>query len=167
LKGYTIVEAAEEALDDFILLLEQTGKWLWKKGIKQWEPGTLQKGRGKLERYVKEGCLILAKRDGKLAGGCILSTVNPCWPKESEEAMYLNSLAVARFAAGEGLGTKIIEGCAEAVRRRGKRYIRLDCWDGNDFLKAYYQREGFKMLEAVPEDDYWVRLFEKDVGRGE
>ena len=46
----------------------------------------------------------------------------------------------------------------------GKSLIRLDCWDGNEFLKSYYQGEGFRMLEAVQEDDYFVRLYEKDVG---
>ncbi|MBN1937459.1 MAG: GNAT family N-acetyltransferase [Anaerolineae bacterium] len=160
---FDIVEATEQPLDDFILLLEQVGEWLWQKGIKQWVPGTFQKNRARLEHFIENGCLILAYQTRELAGGCILSAVNPGWPKPSHEAMYLNSLVVARFAAGQGLGTKIINVCAEVTRQRGKNLIRLDCWDGNSFLKSYYQGEGFKMLETIPENDYFVRLFEKDV----
>jgi hypothetical protein len=61
------------------------------------------------------------------------------------------------------LGRQIIDACVDAVRRKGKRLIRLDCWDGNDFLKAFYQEAGFRMLEAVPWQDYYLRPFEMDV----
>jgi GNAT superfamily N-acetyltransferase len=77
--------------------------------------------------------------------------------------MYLCALAVARFAAGQGLGARIVEACARAARERGKSLLRLDCWDGNEFLKSFYRRLGFRMLEAVPEGDYFIRLFEMDL----
>jgi GNAT superfamily N-acetyltransferase len=160
---FTVAESTAQSLDDFILLLDQVGTWLWDRGIKQWEPGTFQRNRDRLERFLENGCLILAYEDGNLAGGCILSAVNPGWPTPSDDAMYLNSLAVARFAAGKGLGAQIIDVCTEAVRQRGKSLIRLDCWDGNSFLKTHYQKQGFKMLGAIPVRNYFVRLFEKDV----
>ena len=85
------------------------------------------------------------------------------WPDASDDCLYLSSLAVARFAAGQRLGTRTVDSCAEAARKRGKSIIKLDCWDGNEFLKSYYQGEGFRMLEAVEKDGYFVRLFEKDI----
>ncbi len=160
---FTIIESTGQSLDDFILLLEQVGAWLWEKGVKQWAPGNFRNNRKRLAYFVENGCLILAYYDRDLAGGCILSEINPGWPESSNNAMYLNSLAVARFAAGQKLGMHIINACAKEVCKRGKSTIRLDCWDGNSFLKSYYQREGFKMLEAIPVNDYLVRLFEKDV----
>ena len=84
---------------------------------------------------------------------------------ESDDAMYVSSLVVARFAAGEGLGAELLKGCEEAVRNRGKKLLKLDCWDGNEFLKRYYRREGFRSLEAVREKGYFVGCFEKHVGR--
>ena len=132
-ESFRIIEATEQSLDDFIPLLEQTGVWLWEKGIKQWPPGIFQENRAKLAHYVENGCLILAYLSGQLAGGCILSTVIPDWPDFPDNAMYLNSLVVARFAAGIGLGMKIINECAASARKRGRQYIYLDCWDGNDF----------------------------------
>ena len=71
-ENFEIVEAPVQSLDDFILLLEQVGEWLWEKGIKQWAPGSFHKDRAKLEHRVENGCLILAYRREKLAGGCIL-----------------------------------------------------------------------------------------------
>ena len=160
---FTIVEATTQSLDEFIPLLEQVGEWLWRKGVKQWAAGTFERNRARLTHFVENGCLILAYQRGDLAGGCVLSDVNPGLPNSSDEVMYLTSLAVARFAAGKGLGRQIIGVCEKAAYKRGKSAIRLDCWDGNHFLKTYYQGAGFKMLEAIPVDDYFVRLFEKDV----
>lgn len=159
---FTIVEATEQSLGEFIPLLERVGSWLWEKGVKHWAPGTFVENRARLQRDAEDGCLILAYRDDELVGGCILSNVNPGWP-DSEAAMYLNALAVARSAAGKGLGREIVDACAEAVCRKGKRLIRLDCWDGNSFLKAFYQEAGFRMLDAAPWKDHFLRPFEKDV----
>jgi hypothetical protein len=47
------------------------------------------------------------------------------------------------------------------AQRRGKARVRLDCWDGNEFLKRYYRARGFHDLGRAQEADYWVRLFER------
>lgn len=162
----TVVEATAESLDRFIPLLEEIGRWLWEKGVRQWAPGTFERDRDRIRFLVDNGCLLLAYQGQRLAGGCILTEVDPGWPRPSAEAMYLSSLAVARFAAGQGLGDRIVDACLRAARRRGKSLIRLDCWEGNEFLKSFYRRVGFRMLEAIQESDYFVRLFERDVGTG-
>jgi GNAT superfamily N-acetyltransferase len=160
----TIVEDSGEALNDFIALLDEVGTWLWHKGVKQWAPGCHQQNRDEIQRLVNNGCLILAYDDDQLAGGCVLSHDKPeLWAGYANHAMYLSSLVVARFAAGTGLGSQIMALAVQATIKRGKSCIRLDCWDGNDFLKSYYQREGFAMLAAVQEHDYFVRRFEKTV----
>jgi GNAT superfamily N-acetyltransferase len=160
---FNIVEAPPQSLDEFITLLDQVGEWLWHKGVKQWRPGVHRENRAELARRVEQGCLILAYHQEKLASGCILSELVPDeWP-EAPDILSLYSLVVARFASGRGLGTQIIQFCLQVAARRGKARIRLDCWDGNDFLKSYYQREGFKMLDAIQADGYYVRLFEKQI----
>jgi hypothetical protein len=49
----------------------------------------------------------------------------------------------------------------QALLRRGKTRLRLDCWDGNEFLKIYYREQGFRDMGRAQEGDYWVRLFER------
>jgi hypothetical protein len=51
------------------------------------------------------------------------------------------------------------------AQRRGKARVRLDCWDGNEFLKRYYRARGFHDLGRAQEADYWVRLFERIISR--
>lgn len=167
-ENFTIVESTEQSLERFIDLLEQVGAWFWQKGIKQWVPGTFRNNRHRLVHFVRNGCLLLVYQNTELAGGCILSEINPGWPTSfaedsANEAMYLNSLVVARFVAGQGLGTRIIDACTKMVCERGKCVLRLDCWEGNTFLKSYYRQHGFKMLATIPENDYYVRLFEKNI----
>jgi GNAT superfamily N-acetyltransferase len=158
---FNIIEAPIQSLDEFITLLDQVGEWLWHKGVKQWKPGVHRENRAEHARRVEQGCLILAYHQEKLAGGCILSELTPeAWPA-APDTLALYSLAAARFAAGKKLGAQILQYCSQVAARRGKARIRLDCWDGNDFLKSYYQRQGFKMLDAIQADGYYVRLFEK------
>lgn len=155
-----ITEANTQSLDDFIELADEVGEWLWNKGVKQWEPGEHQANRETLAHMVDNGCLILAYRGDTLVGGCILSEVIPPeWP-DSPNVMAISKLAVARSVAGQNVGRQIVQGCVEAARQRGKSRIRLDCWEGNDFLKGYYQREGFTMLGIIQCVGYQCRLFD-------
>lgn len=159
-----IFEAALDELDPFIDLLDETGAWLWDKGVKQWEVDRHRQGQDELQARIKQGYLILATKNGRLAGGCILSDMSmPVWKEIPDDAMYISSLAVARFAAGQDVGGKILAFCTNIVRRQKHTRLRLDCWEGNTFLKTYYRDRGFQQLMAVPENDYFCRLFEKTI----
>jgi GNAT superfamily N-acetyltransferase len=105
----------------------------------------------------------LAYRENILIGGCILSEIVPEMWANGDDSLFLSSLVVDRAAAGQGVGEQIIQFCLQVVSENKKSFIRLDCWDGNAFLKSYYQKAGFRMLNAVREKDYWVRLFEKHI----
>ncbi len=163
-KELIIYEAAPDELDPFINLLDEIGVWLWSKGIEQWSAGIHRRRRDELRERVAQGYLILAMENGRLAGGCILSNIPVSnWKGATDDAMYICSLAVARFAAGQDVGREILAFCTDILRREKRAYLRLDCWDGNDFLKGYYQRRGFEELTAVAEQDYFCRLFEKEI----
>ena len=159
-----IYPADETQLDAYIDLLEEAAEWLWAKGVRQWRPGEHRAARVELLAQLHTGCLILAELDGCLAGGCLLTEVAPAvWRDRPADALYLSGLVVARWAAGRDLGGRILNAAAEAARRRGKSRLRLDCWDGNDFLKGYYRARGFEDRGRVREEDYWVRLFQRAV----
>jgi RimJ/RimL family protein N-acetyltransferase len=37
--------------------------------------------------------------------------------------------------------------------------ILLDCWAGNEKLRAFYEKSGFKLLGEFPENDYEIAVF--------
>ncbi len=159
-----IYEVDATRLDAYIDLLEEAADWLWARGIYQWRPGEHRAARAKLLAQLQAGCLILAEKHGRLAGGCLLTSLAPpYWPDPRPPACYLSGLVVARWTAGQDLGTQILDGAVEATRQRGRTRLRLDCWDGNTFLKTYYRQRGFTDMGRVQEEDWWVRLFERNV----
>ncbi len=157
-----ISEADQTRLDAYIDLLEEAAAWLWARGVRQWRPGEHRAACSDLLAQLRSGALILAAEEQRLAGGCLLTEIAPaCWPDAPADALYLSGLVVARWAAGRDLGGMILDEAMRVVRRRGKARLRLDCWDGNEFLKTYYRAHGFQDLGRVQEEDYWVRLFEQ------
>ena len=152
--------SSPEKIPAFIELLEEAGAWLWEKGIRQWKPGIHRISLDMINDLVENGWLVLAYQEDKLAGGCVLSRCGPGFWLPDSHALYVHKLAAARFVAGKGVGREVIHFCIQFATALGYSAIRLDCWDGNDFLKTYYQEAGFNMLNAVPEEDYRVRLFE-------
>lgn len=161
-RDFAIREVDSDYLDAYIALLEEAAVWLWRKGVWQWRPGEHRTARLALQLQIERGALILAFAGERPAGGCLLApSAPPCWPDAPATAMYLSGLVAARFAAGKDLGGRILDEAMDAVQRRGKKRLRLDCWDGNDFLKSYYRAHGFTDMGRAQEGAYWVRLFER------
>ena len=107
---------------------------------------------------------MLAHDGARLAGGCILThTPTPEWDGKPGAALYLHKLAVARFAAGRGLGQRLLAESERHATAQRLELLRLDCWDGNDVLRRYYRDAGFQEGDAVESYGYRVRLFEKRV----
>jgi GNAT superfamily N-acetyltransferase len=157
-------QAGPRELDAVIGLLEEAAAWLWSRGIHQWQPGSMRAQRPLLQRWARAGALVVATRDGGLAGGCFLvDEVGSEWTGHRGTALYLHKIVVARPHAGCGVSAKLLEWCADQAQRRGVPRLRLDCWDGNDRLRALYRTLGFRELEAVPSRGYEVRLFEREV----
>jgi ribosomal protein S18 acetylase RimI-like enzyme len=58
-------------------------------------------------------------------------------------------MAVSPQARGRGIGGHIIRWCAAEARRRGCRFVRLDCHAGNPWLCRYYEAHGFVLRGRV------------------
>lgn len=157
-----IVERGVESVPVFIDLLEGAAQDLWDRGIHQWEPGSMRAQRAALEATIASGVLLLALRNVQPVGGCaITGSPYDAWMGRPGSATHLHKLVVARQAAASGIGGHLLGAAEDWGQRQGHQAIRLDCWDGNDVLKAYYRDYGFRELEAVPEHGYFVRLLEK------
>lgn len=158
---FLVERGSAEELPAFVDLLEELGAWLWSRGIQQWPPGSNRKQLPPLQRYLASGELILARSESQLVGGFIVSGVpTPEWAGRSPEAAYLHKLAVARPWGGRGLGVRLLQHSCAWAKERGASRLRLDCWDGNPALRAFYRNGGFEELDAVPSHGSHVRLFE-------
>lgn len=158
----SIETAGIDALGDLIDMLESTARWLWDKGIPQWEPGSFERDRESLAVLVERGWILgIRSSDGGFAAGCILTRLRPpIWPAGTT-ALYLGSLAVARTSAGQALGNAIFDAALDTAREDGAAELRLDCWAGNEVLRHYYLNAGFTDRGTTGELDYQVRRFSK------
>ncbi len=67
-------------------------------------------------------------------------------PKDDE--VYLDGLAVATDARGNGIGTRLLAEVNDIARRNGKRFVRLDVIDANPRAQALYERVGYRVTRV-------------------
>ena len=158
--------AAPDEIDAFVALLEEAGAWLWERGIRQWEPGSHDAQRPRLARDLERGCVRLVRLDGRVAAGVILDWApGPVWKERPGEAGYVSKLAVARAFAGRRLGHALLRDCESATGGTGREFVRLDCWSGNDRLRAYYAERGYRDCGEAETHGFSVARFEKRLRR--
>lgn len=166
--------AGPEALAGFIALAEAQAEWLWARGIRQWKPGSIRAEQAGLGRKLSQGWLVAAVVPGpsgaepEIVGGCLLTRLAPPqWHGRTATApgaAYLERLAVARPVAGRGLSHAVVAACEDLARRHRLDALRLDCWAGNETLKALYRGLGFQEVAEQTSEGYRVTLFEKRLG---
>lgn len=117
-----------------------------------------------------------AAGDGRAIGVCwLLFEDKEFWGPDDGEALYLHRLAVAAEVRGQGQSPRIIDWALAEVRRRGRRWLRLDCLQANLRLRAFYENQGFVHVgdrevghgasqSHLP--GLTVSLFQRDVGAG-
>jgi GNAT superfamily N-acetyltransferase len=72
---------------------------------------------------------------------------------------FLSKLMIDPARQGSGLGYSLLEGVQADVARRGAGAIVLDCWAGNDTLRAFYSRAGFTLYGVFPAGGFEVAVF--------
>jgi ribosomal protein S18 acetylase RimI-like enzyme len=58
-------------------------------------------------------------------------------------AGYVHMLNVHRDAARTGVGARLLRHAESLIAAALRPLVRIDCWNGNPFLLAYYARAGF------------------------
>ena len=91
-----------------------------------------------------QGCLLVARVDGEVAGCCGLRLLaNVDYPNSAE----MKRLYVRRAFRGFGLGRLLAEAILDAARRAGYASVLLDTLDDMEAARALYVDLGF---EEVP-----------------
>ncbi len=116
-----------------------------------------------------QGWLVTAVIPGQteqdIVAGCLLTRLGPPqWEGREAAAAYLERLTVARNFSGRGLSRAIVEACEDLARKKRLGALRLDCWAGNETLKALYRGQGFKEVAELMSEGHSICLFEKSLG---
>jgi ribosomal protein S18 acetylase RimI-like enzyme len=86
------------------------------------------------------------------------------WGPQEPTAGYVHGLSVRKHFNGRGLGSLMLDWCANKVSSLNRRFVRLDCAVHNAKLCAYYESLGFIRvgLYVEPEPGGYVwSLYEK------
>lgn len=134
-------------------LWTEAAAWLASRGIDQWQyPPHLDR----IERSIAAGeCWIAWWWNGPIGTITVDGRADPeFWTPadEPETALYAHRMAVARSAAGVGLGADLLDHAAGLARDAGKRWLRLDAWRDNPGLADYYRAQGFQHVRTVELD---------------
>lgn len=82
--------------------------------------------------------------------------------------LYFHSVMLQPASQGRGIGVRLIDdfiGALEQNEGREGGTVLLNCWAGNEKLRAFYTRAGFTFLAIVPKLDYEIAIFHKQLGR--
>lgn len=126
-------------------------------------------GDGFSERWVLNSLsrreVYVVEQDGVPVGTFSLDWDDePYWGAQEPIAGYVHGLSVRKGFNGAGLGTFMIEWCAEQIRTKDRSFIRLGCDARNTKLCSYYESLGFVRVGVKPlteHDDYVESLYEK------
>jgi ribosomal protein S18 acetylase RimI-like enzyme len=128
-----------------------------------------KEGDGFSERWVRDNVaqreVYVAELDGTAVGTFLLDLDDDKhWGHQDPIAGYVHGLCVRNSYNGHGLGSFMLDWCANKVRELNRCYVRLDCAVHNAKLCTYYESLGFIRvgLHREPEPGGYVwSLYEK------
>ena len=147
-------------------LRDELATWMLQHGIQQWSPGEMPLDW--IEVCIANGWVYLVSRDEQLAGSVTVVWRDPLiWGERPEPAGYIHMLMVDRAFGGHGVGRSILEWAEAVVAGSGRRVARLDCVEGNQPLRDYYEAAGYVFVgnKTFPDIDWAgaTALYEKQL----
>ena len=145
-------------------LLFETAEWLNKKGSTQW--AGLLKGEDvhNIEAAIDRQEVFLVYRSQNVVGTFALWSKQTDWDKdfwgedESSDIFYLHRLALSADEHGKNSGNILLDKAKDITKAENKSGLRLDCVASNEYLNAFYRRNGFEFVGSVEEYDNGVNL---------
>ncbi len=133
-------------IDAASTMLIQAANWLAQLGEMRWKPE--QFSPEVLEPLVHSGELHLAFRDDSAVGTMYLQPEDRAFWSDVPmgESLFIHKLAVGLETRGIGVAQALIEFGKLEVRRRERKYLRLDCRN-HPKIRAIYENAGFELRD--------------------
>ncbi len=166
LNGNVVVRRAYiTEIETIAAILDDAACWLQSRGINQWH---YPFPRTEIEQRFTNGAIYVAFSADQPVGTFALLPSDPAiWGDATDDALYLHGLAIRRTGAGHGLGYVLLRHAESIAATQGNRLLRLDCWAGNDTLRHFYERAGFRECgvteEKIGSNVWHCRRFEKPI----
>jgi ribosomal protein S18 acetylase RimI-like enzyme len=159
---WTVRDLKPDDAPRVLALLREVAQGLQKRGSGQWA-SFLDGGEDIVARRFREGSVILAERGGRDAGCMALQNRDGFWDELGHDgaALWIHDLAVHPAFNRHGLGKALLDLAGNLARANAKSCLRLDVYDSNAKLIAYYARLGFHAGPAKPWNGMDIRLMEK------
>lgn len=134
-------------LDIFLNFLKEIAEWLNETGRGMWSIERLEK-----EKFLESNNLsdcYLGYFDGKPATSIILTEENAFMWRELDQndTVFIGKLGVAREYSGRGFAKEMLDFAHNEAKRRGKNYLRLDCYADRPYLCNLYEGYGFTLVK--------------------
>jgi ribosomal protein S18 acetylase RimI-like enzyme len=119
-------------------------------------------------RYIKVGGAFLLDVDSRILGGVFVERVldrrdHAVWrwgvDAGASPVFFLEKLMIDPEQQGRGLGRILLDEIRADLTASENIRIVLDCWAGNDRLRSFYERAGFRLLGVFPEGSYEIAAF--------
>jgi GNAT superfamily N-acetyltransferase len=161
----TLTQAQPTDLDLVVEIVDEAAGWLHAKGItQQWPSPSPPAFKEFMAQQIARGDVYLAHIDGDAIGTFRFDWTDvDLWRDDPDGGGYVHSFAIRQCAHGHRVGAAMIEWAKQHVREHGKKFLRLDCWGGNEPLREYYTRLGFTLINLVPEEDWIDATFQMEV----
>ncbi|MEU6128505.1 GNAT family N-acetyltransferase [Saccharopolyspora sp. NPDC047091] len=137
--------------------------WLRVKDVDQWKPGEVRPHDIAAQIARREWYVLRDADLGLVAALRILRSDPASWGDDPTPAVYVHGLMVSRRKAGHGLGSSLLRWAGDRGRASRARFLRLDCGESNEVLRAFYRDLGFREVGRRDFTDglFSVTLFEK------
>jgi ribosomal protein S18 acetylase RimI-like enzyme len=124
-----------------------------------------KEGDGFSERWVRNNVsekeVYVVELDGTQVGAFSFSLDDEKhWGPQEPIAGYVHGLCVRKGFNGHGLGSFMLDWCANKVSDLNRRFVRLDCGAQNAKLCAYYESLGFIRVGLKLDGNLWS-LYER------
>lgn len=162
----SITKATAENINDLAMILNEATAYKLQHNDNAWiADGNATWGKAEIKGIIDKGTTYLAWIDGAAIATISLEWDDTyVWGKQPPNAGYIHRVAVRNNQHGQKIGERLLDWASVEARAKGRRLLRLDCPTSNKKLCDYYQKLGFKPLDAEQigiKTPYNTTLYEK------